>query len=714
MPNIQMPEIRIFVNLSKQLLQWFEQRQSSLCHRQLLVISGQDEWTKNATVNLLANNDKQSILWVGDAAIECENISVKNYRSKLGHEYDWVILNCFNGFRANAAMALSGTVKAQGLMIVLCPHLDNWPRYDDPEKINRISFGFYERDIDSQFFRYLSSAFVGDDSVALFTEELFSGSVAIADKNSLEQNFDQQNKAIEAITRVALGHRNRPLVLTADRGRGKSSALGLGAAELMNQGTSTIWVTSLHIDNTEKIFNHALRMLPKANATKNNIAYRDSTLSFKPVDQLLNSQESINLVLVDEAASLPIHVLIQLANKFPRIVFSSTVHGYEGSGRGFEMRFLKQLSTLKPDFKRIHMSQPIRWFQHDTLEQFWFNTMFHNAQQNIESVESMKQAISCRHVSKAQLLNDRKLLADIFRLLIDAHYQTSQDDLQRLLDAPEIKCFILTRGSTLLGVAQIIEEGGDSFGELANNIADCSRRVKGHLVAQNIASSYNTPSFLLARQWRISRIAVVPEHQRKGLGKQLIDYVEQQARQQHIKFLTASFGCNTDILKFWNKSEFLLTKLSVKPEVSSGEHSSICIKPLTNKALEISNSIYKEFHQELLYQMDKNFQGVSEELLMQILLFTQTENIGACVNEVILRQFAFGKRAYSTCKRLLKEYLIVNPTCLSILTIQQQTFLVSALLQNKTDKDLCKKFSLSGKKQIEQVLKNSFEKILLG
>jgi tRNA(Met) cytidine acetyltransferase len=701
------------VNLPKQLLQWFEQRQSNLCHRQLLVITGEEEWAINTAVTLLSNEEKQGILWVGDTQHEYENISTKDYRSKLGHEYDWLVLNCYSGFRANAAMALSGTVKAQGLMILVCPQLDHWPEYDDPEKINRISFGFNDAGMDSQFFRYLTAAFTEDNSVAVCTIEQFSGSVAVADKRSVIHNLEQQNIAIKGITKVALGHRNRPLVLTADRGRGKSSALGLAAADLMTQHTKSIWVTALHVDTTEQIFRHALKRLPKASSTKNNISYQASCLSFKPVDQLLNSQTSTDLVLVDEASSLPIHILLKLVNKFPRIVFSSTIHGYEGSGRGFEMRFIKQLSQLKPDFKRIHILQPIRWYTDDTLEQFWFNTLFHNVQHNIESVESENQAIRCRHVSKSQLFNNRILLADLFRLLINAHYQTSPDDLQRLLDAPEIECFILTRGTSLLGVAQIIEEGGECFGELANNIADCSRRVKGHLVAQNITSSYNSPPFLLAKQWRISRIAIVPEHQRKGLGKQLIDYVEEQARQQHIEFLTASFGCNTEILKFWHRSKFLLTKLSAKPEVSSGEHSAICIKPLTKAALTSSESIHKTFHQELIYQMDKNYQCLSEEILIQILLIEPITNKCTYENVEVLRQFALGKRAYSSCKRLLREYLIANPSCFLKLATQEKALLVAALLQNLRDKSLCTKFSLTGKKQIEQTLRDSFKRTLL-
>jgi tRNA(Met) cytidine acetyltransferase len=296
--------------------------------------------------------------------------------------------------------------------------------------------------------------------------------------------------------------------------------------------------------------------------------------------------------------------------------------------------------------------------------------------------------------------------------LIDAHYQTSQDDLQRLLDAPEIECFILTAGNNLIGVAQIVKEGGEPFNELADSVANCSRRVKGHLVAQNITSSYNNIPFLLAQQWRISRIAIHPEHQRKGFGNQLINYVEQHANLQNIKFLTASFGCNSDILRFWQHNQFSLAKLSAKPEVSSGEHSGICIKPLTVEATQISVSILKKFHLEMHYQMDKNFQYVSADTLIQILLLQPNTHLNIYEDMEILWQFAMGKRAYSTCKRLLKEYLIVNPQCLLILTAQQQELLVATLLQNLTDKYVCANFNFSGKKHIEEIIKKSFKKIL--
>ena len=609
-------------------------------------------------------------------------------------------------------MALSGTIKAQGLMVILCPELSDWANYKDPEQNNRISYGYQDKVKQSLFIQHLVSCFRADNGVAILSADNFSGEAYFVAESKVHTQFNEQERAINSICKVAQGRRNRPLVLTADRGRGKSSALGIAAAQLMKSAPKTIILSAPHIHNVEQVFLHVQSLLPDAQTAKNTLTYQSSSLSFKPLDILLQDHHTADLLLIDEASAIPVHVLSRLAVSFPRAVFSATAHGYEGSGRGFEMRFIKQLAQLKPEFKRLQLQQPIRWYQQDRLEQFWFNSMFQNEQHQIDSNDSVSQTISCKQVTKRQLLDDKTLLSNLFRLLIEAHYQTSQDDLQRLLDAPEIHCFILTKGSTVLGVAQIIEEGGDCIANLAQSISDCTRRVKGHLVAQNIASSYNEPQFVSAPQWRISRIAIAPEHQRLGLGKNLLEFVEQNAIQQKIQYLTTSFGCNTDILKFWTRSDFLLTKLSAKPEVSSGEHSCICIKSLATEALLKAQAIHLELHQEILYQMSKTFRYLDEELLLQIILLRPQSIMNAFTYSEIIEQFAIGQRPYSGCKRYLQEYLLAHPAWLSRLVIVEQCFIVAALFQNHEDKRLRERFNLEGKKQIEQRLKTNFKQIL--
>ncbi|BBI53235.1 hypothetical protein HORIV_56560 [Vreelandella olivaria] len=65
--------------------------------------------------------------------------------------------------------------------------------------------------------------------------------------------------------------------------------------------------------------------------------------------------------MVDEAAAIPAALLGQWLTAFPRIAFATTVHGYEGSGRGFALRFRATLDRLTPQWKALTLNAPIRW-----------------------------------------------------------------------------------------------------------------------------------------------------------------------------------------------------------------------------------------------------------------------------------------------------------------------------------------------------------------
>ena len=43
---------------------------------------------------------------------------------------------------------------------------------------------------------------------------------------------------------------------------------------------------------------------------------------------------------------------------------------YEGSGRGFALRFQKALDTLAPSWLAVRLQQPMRWAENDPLERF--------------------------------------------------------------------------------------------------------------------------------------------------------------------------------------------------------------------------------------------------------------------------------------------------------------------------------------------------------
>ncbi|STQ10133.1 tRNA(Met) cytidine acetyltransferase TmcA [Enterobacter cloacae] len=74
-------------------------------------------------------------------------------------------------------------------------------------------------------------------------------------------------------------------------------------------------------------------------------------------DALLASSHHADWLIVDEAAAIPGPVLEKLVARFPRVLLTTTVQGYEGTGRGFLLKFCAQFSALQ----RYTLSTPVRW-----------------------------------------------------------------------------------------------------------------------------------------------------------------------------------------------------------------------------------------------------------------------------------------------------------------------------------------------------------------
>jgi hypothetical protein len=60
---------------------------------------------------------------------------------------------------------------------------------------------------------------------------------------------------------------------------------------------------------------------------------------FMAPDALLAGDMRASWLIVDEAAAIPGPLLRQLVTRFPRTLLTTTVQGYEGTGRGFLLKF---------------------------------------------------------------------------------------------------------------------------------------------------------------------------------------------------------------------------------------------------------------------------------------------------------------------------------------------------------------------------------------
>jgi len=703
------------VNLYQHLGLWLEARQGQICHRQLLLVSGPQAWTEDQAIKL--TEGAGSSLWLGEKRNTRSTISNQSYQGFLGQEVAMVVYNAHSGFRANAAMAVSGMVQAGGLMVVLCPPLDTWPSTPDPEWQKRISFGFVEKLQQSLFIQALIKQTASDQSVAVLTPTAFRGTICTVNQCSDDTHIcttnqytpsAEQHQAIQRIYSVATGHRHRPFVLSADRGRGKSSAIGMAAGQLIQQRGLQIVVTAPALRTVEQVFKHAQLLLPKAERSRSAITANKGSLRFIAPDELLLSRPTLDVLLIDEAAALPTHVVIALLEHYPRVVLCTTLHGYEGSGRGFELRVKAYLQTHKTQWRALHLSQPLRWCADDCLEAFWFDLML--MQEERHALPCSTDALTVVEIQKQQLLDDRKLARQIFQLLVSAHYQTSPDDLMRLYDAPEQHCFTLMQGKLVLGVALVLEEGGELLTPLANDIAGGKRRVNGHLLAQQLSFHAAQADYCQFTQWRISRIAIAPEHQRQGHGTRLLRAVLEKAASLKRDAVSTAFGANLDLLSFWQRAGFQFANLGLQAEVSSGEHSGQWVFPLSSAAQKSVQYIQQQGIADVAFHSDKSLSSLAPRLLSELLRQHHQTTEFTQLNYV--EQFIAKSRSFGHCQRVLREFILQRMPQVCHLPSQLHDVLVLVLLQGKPYQYVGDYLRLTGKQQIEQCMRDALLQLI--
>jgi N-acetyltransferase 10 len=156
------------------------------------------------------------------------------------------------------------------------------------------------------------------------------------------------------------------VAMTAARGRGKSAAMGLCLAGAISFGYSSICVTAPEPENLVAVFDFLCRGLKALKYQEHmdySITYNAATgreeikcitavhvhKSHRQVIQYVRPQEtdkfaSAELVAIDEAAAIPLPIVRALMSQPDRLTFlSSTINGYEGTGRALSLKLIKDL-----------------------------------------------------------------------------------------------------------------------------------------------------------------------------------------------------------------------------------------------------------------------------------------------------------------------------------------------------------------------------------
>jgi len=634
-------------------------------HRQLIRLHGSISWCYQQCLQLI-EKCQQSYFWLGDSPTK---ITSDLYKQILGQETSLLFINAIQEFDANLFAASEGTLRGGGFLILLCPT---------------------EIDHQDHFYTYIDKKLASFPFLDLREGDELLNFVAPQNNNNQPLLLGQQGAAIDAIIKTVTGHRRRPLVLTANRGRGKSAALGIAAKQLIESGIERVLVCAPSKGSTNTLFKHA---------------GESDKITFIAPDLLLAEKPSCDLLMIDEAAALPVPLLEAITTHYSRLVFATTLHGYEGSGRGFALRFQKQLKLLAPQTRFLHLDQPIRWDNNDPLEQFTLQHLCLTESQSSLPHYDKLQPAQFEVISVQQLLSDQSFLTELFSLLVNAHYQTKPSDLEKLFNDKQLSILVLKQNQQLLAVALINSEGQLDI-DITKQIFLGERRLKGHLVAQSLTFHCAQADAATHKYARIQRIATHPALQQQGLGKLFIDEIIYWATAQKFDHLCASFGATEQLLHFWQNKQFQTLRIGSSKDKSSGTHSFIVNYPISDKANKLHQTIQQQFHKQLIIQVSRHLQHIDTELINTLL----TELPKSSYNHRLLESYSQGNLPYEFAEFELLS-LIMNSD-LSTLDKKQQTLTIQKILQNRDWADICKYNHYTGKKQAQLALRDAIKQLL--
>ncbi|MFO8142230.1 MAG: GNAT family N-acetyltransferase [Marinobacter sp.] len=543
-------------------------------HRRLVLVEGDQHsalaWIRQQLPQLNTSHS----LWIGRSehadAVGMPHLLASQYRHWLGRETSLLIWDGWQGNPPDALAALSGTLQAGGLLFWLMPALDLWPDHADPD---------YARTGLEQAPRHPFAARLArklaEDALVIRVRAGANAPLDLPVLPAQDTRFqpgttEQQQNLVQQLERFGQGRRRRPLVITADRGRGKSAALGMAAARLLLAGRQRVIVTAPCRDNLHSLFRHAVLELAEnlAEQSEHELVTRGGQrLSFVPVPELLSERPEAEVVLVDEAAGLPAHWLQDILLGWPRVAFASTVHGYEGTGRGFAIRFRNILDRETPHWRGMTIQQPVRWAPDDPLEKLVFELFLLSAEGPKEPVVDAAQATieawSPAQASEAEL-------TEAFGLLVEAHYRTTPADLRQWLDDPSAQSWRAVYQGQTVGVLWGAVEGGLSEA-LADQVVRGKRRLRGHLLAQSLASHGGFPEAANLKTLRVVRIAVSEQARHLGIGRRLVAAAAVACQQHGLDALGTSFGGSQRLLRFWQVAGLRLVRVGLQQEATTGE-----------------------------------------------------------------------------------------------------------------------------------------------
>ncbi|KAK7099272.1 RNA cytidine acetyltransferase-like isoform X2 [Littorina saxatilis] len=521
----------------------------------------------------------------------------------LGNTYGMAVLQDFEAMTPNLLARSIETIEGGGLVVVLLPNKQlSSLKMDVHDRYRTESHQDVVARFNQRFMRSLSTCqtcMVLDDKLNVLSQNTIEPVVprSLEDKVEMPElegttklteplvkkckTTDQGKAVLKFVDAIADKSLRSTVAMTAGRGRGKSAALGLAIAAAVAYDYSNIFVTAPSPENLKTLFEFIFKgfdalgyqehmdytIITSTNPDFNKAVVRvNVTRGHRQTIQYIHPSDSVKLgqaelLCVDEAAAIPLPLVKNLLG--PYLVFlSSTVSGYEGTGRSLSLKLIQQLRQQSATYgsvsgegkkltdmssvmtsgrklQEITLEESIRYGNKDPVERWLNNLLCLDATvPRISAGCPAPQACQLFYVNRDQLFSYNKpsetFLQRVISLFVSSHYKNSPNDLQMLSDAPAHHIFVLlgpigaksTGLPDVLCVIQVCLEGEISKASIMNSLSR-GKRASGDLIPWTISQQFLDSDFASLSGARIVRIATHPDYQAMGYGTRAMELLQQ-------------------------------------------------------------------------------------------------------------------------------------------------------------------------------------------
>jgi N-acetyltransferase 10 len=531
----------------------------------------------------------------------------KDTMNILGNTYGTVVLQDFEALTPNLLARVIETVEGGGMVVLLLRALSSLKQLytmtmDVHSRFRTEAYNDVVPRFNERFLLSLGDAgncLVVDDRLNILPISKYSKSVCERDDMKLnKKHFDDLTKLknsfcgveptgsliegcktvdqakallgfIEAISDKQL---RTTISLTASRGRGKSAALGFAISAAIAHGYSNIFITSPTPENLKTVFEFIFKGFDAIKLKEHvdyevvqstNVQFNDAVVRVnifrhhKQTIQYIDPSDSARLsqaelLVIDEAAAIPLPIVKNLLGNY-LIFISSTINGYEGTGRSLSLKLLSQLrkhqhlctgengnkSARGRVLREISISKPIRYDQNDPIEGWLDSVLCLNS-----SILTYRITSGIPHPSKCNLFHVNRdalfsyhrvseaFLQRMMSLYAASHYKNSPNDLQLMCDAPAHELFVLLGPHSsksnglpdVLCAIQVCKEGNISKDSAKNSLAR-GKSAPGDLIPWIVTQQFMDTKFATLSGARIVRVATHPDVTGMGYGTRAINLI---------------------------------------------------------------------------------------------------------------------------------------------------------------------------------------------